>query len=257
MSGPMAHWRLVVLSTQGGKYVQLNAQFFGADGTLLSTGGSASASSIYGPGWEADKAFNPGTEWCSVAYAFPSWLGYTLPSPAQVQFVRLQTSSASYWPSAAAHVRMESSPDGSTWQKHALGLVDGSWASSSPVLLQVAWLQGHAPPLPYLAAAPRPGRALGDQRLPAGVDASGTITDNNRVMVKADAAAPEVPMPGARVRLHRLIDGHCAWQGLSDAAGYYHAEGLEVGVLYYPVAIDLTGTHECDAAGPVLATKAA
>lgn len=89
------------------------------------------------------------------------------------------------------------------------------------------------------------------------VDSNGTITANNRVMVKPDAASPEMPMPGARVRLHRLLDGHCAWQGLSDAAGYYWPRGLEVGLWYYPVAIDLTGTHECDAAGPVQAVKGA
>lgn len=63
-------------------------------------------------------------------------------------------------------------------------------------------------------------------------------------------------MAGARVRLHRLIDGYCAWQGVSDANGYYYAAGLEVGLRYYPVAIDLTGTYECVAAGPVTAVKA-
>lgn len=43
---------------------------------------------------------------------------------------------------------------------------------------------------------------------------------------------------------------------ISDAQGYYWPRGLEVGLWYYPVAIDLTGTHECDAAGPVQAAKA-
>lgn len=86
-------------------------------------------------------------------------------------------------------------------------------------------------------------------------DTMGTITANNRVLVKPEPTAPEVPMAGARVRLHRLIDGYCAWEGVSDAAGYYWPRGLEVGVAYYPVAIDLTGAHECDAAGPVIAVR--
>lgn len=86
-------------------------------------------------------------------------------------------------------------------------------------------------------------------------DTSGTITANNRVMVKAGPDAPETPMPGARVRLHRLIDGYSVWQGISDAAGYYHASGLEVGMTYIPVAIDLSGTYECVASGPVVAVK--
>lgn len=84
---------------------------------------------------------------------------------------------------------------------------------------------------------------------------TGTITANNRVMLKPEPTAPEVPMAGARVRLHRLLDGYCAWEGLSDANGYYWPQGLEVGLWYYPVAIDLTGTHECDAAGPVQAVR--
>lgn len=87
-------------------------------------------------------------------------------------------------------------------------------------------------------------------------DTNGTVTINNRVMVKPDATSPEIPYAGARVRLYRLTDGQCAWQGISDAAGYYWPSGLEVGLWYYPVAIDLTGVHECDAAGPVQAVKA-
>lgn len=94
----------------------------------------------------------------------------------------------------------------------------------------------------------------GDGRFAA--DTRGTIASNNRVMVKASAGAPEAPMAGARVRLHRLADGFFAWQGLSDASGYYHASGLEIGEAYIPVAIDLSGTYECVASGPVVATKA-
>lgn len=98
-------------------------------------------------------------------------------------------------------------------------------------------------------------RSGGDFRFPTR-DTTGTITANNRVMVKAGPDAPETPMAGARVRLHRKQDGYCAWEGISDAAGYYHASGLEVGLTYIPVAIDLSGNFECVAAGPVVAVKA-
>lgn len=100
----------------------------------------------------------------------------------------------------------------------------------------------------------RPIVATRDMRF-AG-DTTGTITTNNRVMVKAAPETPEAPMVGARVRLHRLADGRLAWQGLSDSNGYYYAIGLEVGETYIPVAIDLSGTYECVAAGPVVAVKA-
>ncbi|MGB7422886.1 MAG: hypothetical protein WA917_13585 [Comamonas sp.] len=99
-----------------------------------------------------------------------------------------------------------------------------------------------------------PSALAGDRRF---VTSNGTIALNNRVMFKADASAPEQPMAGARVRLHRLADGYCAWQGTSDAQGYYHASGLEVGLKYVPIAIDLTGTYECVAAGPVVAVEPA
>jgi len=83
---------------------------------------------------------------------------------------------------------------------------------------------------------------------------NGTIAANNRVMHKASATSLEVPFAGARVRVHRLADGYLAWQGISDAQGWYHPRGLEVGERYYPVAIDVSGQHECVAAGPVVAT---
>lgn len=103
-------------------------------------------------------------------------------------------------------------------------------------------------------ALPALSSSLRDMRF--AVHNDGTITANNRVMVKPDSASPELPMPGARVRLHRLADGYCAWEGISDAQGYYWPRGLEVGLAYYPVAIDLAGMHECDAAGPVIAVQA-
>lgn len=88
-------------------------------------------------------------------------------------------------------------------------------------------------------------------------DNSGTIAGNNRVMVKPEATAPEIPMAGARVRLHRLVDGYCAWEGISDASGYYWPRGLEVGVEYIAVGIDPYRNHKATGAGPVVATEAA
>lgn len=112
------------------------------------------------------------------------------------------------------------------------------------------WAQGRAA-TPFAGARwLAPGTSLRDLRFVGG--ATGTIATNNRVYYKDDGG-PETPFAGARVRLHRLADGYCAWEGWSDAAGYYHASHLETGLMYYPVAIDPTGTYECVAAGPVLA----
>ena len=80
----------------------------------------------------------------------------------------------------------------------------------------------------------------------------GSITD--RVMYKADASSPEQPFRNGRVWLLRLVDGWRAWEGYSDADGYYTAEGLELGVEYIAVGIDPYRGHKATGAGPVTAT---
>lgn len=90
----------------------------------------------------------------------------------------------------------------------------------------------------------------------SGADTSGTIATNNRVMIKLAPDSPEIAMAGALVRLQTRFDGRRAWQGMSDAAGYYYPHSLEVGKAYIPVAIDPSGTYECVAAGPVVAVQA-
>lgn len=84
------------------------------------------------------------------------------------------------------------------------------------------------------------------------VASSGVIAD--RVMFRASAASPEAPFVNGRVWLLRAADGFKAWEGYSDAQGYYRAEGLELGVDYIPVGIDPTGQHKASAAGPAVAT---
>lgn len=81
---------------------------------------------------------------------------------------------------------------------------------------------------------------------------NGTIKKEPFVYVQEENAIP-VPMPGARVKLMRVLGGTVDWSGVADATGRYHAEGLEVGVLYVPVAIDSRGRFECVASGPVRA----
>ena len=123
------------------------------------------------------------------------------------------------------------------------------------LLLPVIGVAGQAAAYPAGTwMLPGLGASVRDWRLVA--DTTGTVAANNRVMFRAQPTDPEAPFPGARVRLHRLADGYCAWQGVSDAQGYYWADGLEVGVEYYPIAIDLPGQFEVVAAGPVVATRA-
>lgn len=82
----------------------------------------------------------------------------------------------------------------------------------------------------------------------------GIIRD--RVVHKSSPTAPEVPYTDSRIYVMRLTDFYRAWTGLTDALGYYTATGLEPGVAYVPVAVDLAGTEKCTAGGPVVAKKA-
>ena len=104
-----------------------------------------------------------------------------------------------------------------------------------------------------LQALPRPQRLQPDYR--HNTPTTGVIADY--MMLKASPTAPEVPFVRGRVWLLRAIDGYKAWEGYSDAQGYYRAEGLELGVAYIAVAIDPWGNHKTVGAGPVVAQEAA
>lgn len=92
-----------------------------------------------------------------------------------------------------------------------------------------------------------PNRLTQDYRLLRST--TGTITD--QVVLKSGAA--ETPFVLGRVWLLRLADGFKAWEGWSDANGYYTATGLEAGVDYVAVAIDPLRNHKTTGAGPVTA----
>lgn len=78
------------------------------------------------------------------------------------------------------------------------------------------------------------------------------ITD--RAIYKTAPGSPELPMVFAKIWLLRYEDGFKAWEGFTDANGYYHADGLEEGVAYIAVGIDGTRTYKVVGTGPVVAT---
>ena len=95
----------------------------------------------------------------------------------------------------------------------------------------------------------RPARTQQDPRYIRST--TGTISD---LVVLRVNASTELPYANGRVWLLRLADGYKAWEGYTDAAGAYSADGLELGVEYVAMAIDPTRTHKTTGAGPVLAT---
>lgn len=109
-------------------------------------------------------------------------------------------------------------------------------------------IQGREPAR-YTAVAQMPVPTWLQQDLRILRTTAGTITD--QVVLKSGAT--QVPFVSGRVWLLRLADGRKAWEGWSDAAGWYTATGLEVGVEYVAMAIDPTRTHKTTGAGPVAA----
>ena len=265
-------WRLAFASSRGGEYVQLTeVAFLDAGGTDLSTGGTARASSEYGGSYTAAKAFDKSvsTDWCTVYGDFPAWLQYQHGAPVDVAQVRIVCAADSAWlPPDVESVRLYSGDAQET--PHALTLLSGSFTGGATVILGVAayvpptiipislaphgLIQG-VPGAQYSGALPppQPGRLLQDYRHTT--TTVGVIAD--RVMFKASASSPEAPFVSGRVWLLRAVDGFKAWEGYSDAQGYYRAEGLELGVAYIAVAIDPWGNHKAVGAGPVVAQEAA
>ena len=126
-------------------------------------------------------------------------------------------------------------------------------ATPTGALPAPGWIQGRAAQqYTGLAVLPALGHTQQDWRLR--LPTTGQITD--RVMFKATPSSPEAPFAKGRVWLLRLADGYKAWEGWSDAAGYYTATGLELGVEYIAVGIDPYRNHKATGAGPVVATGA-
>jgi len=70
---------------------QLFESYDGSGSSVL-TGGTPSASSVNGAGYEVDKAFDadPVTRWASASNSFPHWLRYDLPSPKKIGSIYLR-----------------------------------------------------------------------------------------------------------------------------------------------------------------------
>lgn len=125
---------------------------------------------------------------------------------------------------------------------------------SGPTLIALAphGLSQGVPGAQYSGVLPLPHNNRLPQDYRHSTPSTGRIVDY--MMLKASPTAPEVPFVRGRVWLLRALDGYKAWEGLTDAAGRYSANGLELGVAYIPVGIDPTGTHKASAAGPAVAT---
>jgi hypothetical protein len=85
----------------------------------IATGGTASASTIYGGGFEADKAFdkdNSGTRWNSDNAGYPQWIKYDLGSGNEEIVVSIRIYGVVYLGNAAIRAfKVQGSNDNSNW----------------------------------------------------------------------------------------------------------------------------------------------
>ena len=246
-----AVWRLYFAASAGGVFIDLvELAFLDSGGNDLSVGGTPSASSQYGAGYEVARAFDKSltAEWSTAPGApFPAWIQYTHAAPVDVAQVRLVFPGDAAWLPTAGSLSLRSGT--ALENSYSLTLASGSISPGATAVFAVhaipelslaalptiAAVQGnpahsYAPPV----ALPAPARALRDFRVLG--DSDGTWTD--RVMFKAGASAPEQPFAGALVWVLRRADAALAWSGVSDASGYYTATGLERGVDYVALGID-------------------
>ena len=260
-----AVWRLYFAASAGGVFIDLvELAFLDSGGNDLSVGGTPSASSQFGAGYEAARAFDKSTatEWSTDRGApFPAWIQYTHAAPVDVAKVRLVFPGKDAWLPTAGSLSLRSGA--ALENSYSLALESGSFAPSNTAVFAVhaipelslaalptiAAVQGNpahiynqAASLPAMARALRDFRVLGDS--------DGTWTD--RVMFKAGAGAPEQPFAGALVWVLRRADAALAWSGFSDASGYYTATGLERGVDYVAVGIDPRDAARIPAGAPGL-----
>lgn len=270
-------WRLSFARSNGGTFIELTeVAFINEAGVDVSVGGVAGASSIFSSSYLAANAFdkNTGTSWSTAFNDFPARLWYTFPAAVDVRAVRIRCSgSNAYLPTSLSDIRVSVSDDGgATWTSsfaYGIALTSGSISAGTEFEFSVASVDpasvGLLLPLPSYAQGraatlysgqllvPRLSTLRQDFRHRA--SSTGQITD--RVIFKATPSSPESPFAMGRVWLLRLADGYKAWEGWSDAAGYYTATGLELGVDYIAVGIDPNQNHKATGAGPVRAVEAA
>lgn len=130
-------WRLAFSASNGGTYIQLTeVAFLDSGGNDLSVGGVALASSTYGGGYEAAKAFDKsnGTDWCTVYGGVPAWLQYTHSAPVDVAKVRITCSATLAWlpPNVGALGLLAGA---NQQDRYDLSVASGSFTPSAVVVL--------------------------------------------------------------------------------------------------------------------------
>jgi hypothetical protein len=113
-----SHWRLLITSSDGGSVISAAEVQFraAAGGASLCVGGTASASSVYWAGTEADKAFdeNNSTLW-AAATSVNQWIAYALTAASAVNQVMIRSRQDAAANQSPRDFKVQSSANGTTW----------------------------------------------------------------------------------------------------------------------------------------------
>ncbi|MDD2610645.1 MAG: discoidin domain-containing protein [Giesbergeria sp.] len=244
-------WRLTFSESNGGTYIQLTeVAFLDSGGNDLSVGGVALASSFYGGGYEAAKAFDKsnGTDWCSAAAVTPPhWLQYTHATPVEAAQVRITCSASSAWlPPNISTISLRAGA--SQEDRYDLSVASGSFSPSAVVVLNAT---PYVPPKGSLH--PSAIVLSGGASSPAGPVLSPTAVqidrqDGGLYRIVGDTKKRGTLAPlRRRVQLYNQRDNRLIRETWSDAAtGDYVFDNIKggPGVLYFVCAFDHTNTDK-------------
>lgn len=139
------YWRLYVTAVGSGGYVAVEeVAFVGASGTVLSTGGTPSASSVYPGGYTAANAFdrNLNTIWHSNGGSLPEWLAYDFGSAVDIVGLRIMPRRDGLTQSPK-DFKLQYSDDASSWTDSFAITGIATWVAgipqSFPVVDRRAW----------------------------------------------------------------------------------------------------------------------
>jgi hypothetical protein len=147
------YWRLNMTATTGSAYAMAEVQFRTTAGTpLLFSGGTASASTIYGAGYEADKATdnNPTTMWISslAKLASQTWT-YDYGAGVTKAIVEIMIQARSDVPQGPDTFTPQWSDDGTTWT--SMTPITTTWAAGQIQVFPVTPATHSSQALAYLA----------------------------------------------------------------------------------------------------------
>lgn len=135
---PYAAYRLFFTENNSGATTNTislaEVDFVNRNGIKVSTGGTATSDSIYGAGWEADKAFdgvyNGNAGWSSNNSAWPHWLEYEFATPKNVYEFRVTYFDGATSDAAPKSFAIQTTQNGTTWADQYNIIGQTGWTDS-------------------------------------------------------------------------------------------------------------------------------